>query len=70
VTVAIDGGPGIGLAVRVTNPWPVSASVAIPGTGTGLVGLAERATLAGGRLTHGRTDTGDFALTAWLPWPA
>jgi signal transduction histidine kinase len=46
------------------------AAVTVAITGTGLVGLAERATLAGGRLTHGRTDTGDFALTAWLPWPA
>jgi signal transduction histidine kinase len=69
VTVAISGGPGTGLTVDVRNPWPVNRFAAIPGTGTGLVGLAERATLAGGRLSHGRTDTGDFALTAWLPWP-
>ncbi|MEV6488459.1 histidine kinase [Actinoplanes sp. NPDC051633] len=70
VTVAIGGAPGAGLAVAVSNPWPVSPPAAIPGTGTGLIGLAERTTLAGGRLTHGRTESGDFALTAWLPWPA
>ena len=42
----------------------------IPGTGSGLIGLAERASLAGGRLEHGRTPDGDFRLRAWLPWPA
>ena len=41
----------------------------IPGTGTGIVGLAERASLAGGRLEHGRTEAGDYRLWAWLPWP-
>ncbi|HEY7272711.1 MAG TPA: histidine kinase [Actinoplanes sp.] len=68
VAVAITGTAGDGLAVEVRNRWPVGAgAVAIPGTGTGLVGLAERATLAGGRLTSGRTDA-DFVLSAWLPW--
>jgi signal transduction histidine kinase len=70
VTVAIGGAPSAGLTVAVSNPWPVSPPAAIPGTGTGLIGLAERTTLAGGRLTHGRTESGDFTLTAWLPWPA
>ncbi|MFG1603349.1 sensor histidine kinase [Actinoplanes sp. NPDC049265] len=70
VTVAIRGGPGEGLTVSVRNPWPAGGTpAAIPGAGTGLVGLAERATLAGGRLTHGREPTGEFVLTAWLPWP-
>jgi signal transduction histidine kinase len=72
VTVAVGGAPGSGLTIDVRNPWPVAggaAAAAIPGTGTGLVGLAERATLAGGRLTHGRTSGNEFALTAWLPWP-
>jgi signal transduction histidine kinase len=69
VTVRIAGAPSAGLTVEVRNPWPVSGPTAIPGTGIGLVGLAERTTLAGGRLTHGRTESGDFALTAWLPWP-
>ena len=71
VTVSLTGAAGTGLSIEVRNPWPLSgAPGAIPGTGTGLIGLAERATLAGGRLTHGRTADGDFALTAWLPWPA
>jgi signal transduction histidine kinase len=70
VTVSIGGRPGSGLTVYVRNPVRAGGSgVAIPGTGIGLVGLAERATLAGGRLTHGRTADNDFVLTAWLPWP-
>ncbi|WP_433824978.1 sensor histidine kinase [Actinoplanes sp. CA-015351] len=40
---------------------------AVPGTGMGLIGLAERATLAGGRLAHGRHGN-EFVLSAWLPW--
>ncbi|MGX1613994.1 sensor histidine kinase [Micromonospora chalcea] len=71
VTVRLAGGPGDGLVVEISNPWPVgSPATAIPGTGTGLVGIAERVTLAGGRLEHGRDTDGTFRLTAWLPWAA
>jgi signal transduction histidine kinase len=45
-------------------------TAAIPGAGIGIIGLAERASLAGGRLEHGPTPDGDFRLQAWLPWPA
>jgi signal transduction histidine kinase len=70
VRVAVAGAPGQGLTIDVRNPWPAgSRPTTIPGTGTGLVGLAERAALAGGRLAHGRTLDNHFALTAWLPWP-
>lgn len=71
VQVAVAGAAGTGLTIAVRNPWPVNTlrAPAIPGTGTGLIGLTERAALAGGELTHGRTRDGDFALTAWLPWP-
>lgn len=71
VVVGLAGAPGDGLTVEIRNPWPVGAPAsAIPGTGTGLVGVAERVSLAGGRLTHGRDPDGDFRLAAWLPWPA
>ncbi|MER5703653.1 histidine kinase [Micromonospora sp. NPDC002296] len=72
VTVQLSGAPGEGLTVDVRNRWPVGSgsSSAIPGAGTGLVGVAERVSLAGGRLEHGRDGSGDFRLTAWLPWPA
>ena len=71
VHVVVLGAAGAGLSVSVRNRWPLAGGAApLPGTGTGLVGLAERAALAGGTLTHGRTPEGDFTLTAWLPWPA
>jgi signal transduction histidine kinase len=71
VRVRVAGAPGTGLTIDIRNPASVGARPAatIPGTGTGLVGLAERATLAGGRLTSGRGAGGEFTLTAWLPWP-
>jgi signal transduction histidine kinase len=71
VDVMLSGAPGDGLTIEVRNRLPVGAAVAadIPGTGTGIVGLAERASLAGGRLEHGRTEAGDYRLWAWLPWP-
>ncbi|MFY1697996.1 MULTISPECIES: sensor histidine kinase [unclassified Solwaraspora] len=68
--VTMTGRPGDGLTIEVVNRKPLApAATAIPGTGTGLVGLAERAALAGGRLVHGPTETGDFRLAVWLPWP-
>jgi signal transduction histidine kinase len=71
VDLRIDGGPGQGLTIEVRNPVAVLAAGAaeIPGSGTGLVGLAERAALSGGRLEHGLDERGNFRLRAWLPWP-
>jgi signal transduction histidine kinase len=70
VDVTVDGAAGTGLTVEVRNRLPVGVPAArIPGTGTGLIGLSERTTLAGGRLEHGCTPGGDFQLRAWLPWP-
>jgi len=71
VELCLDGAPGQGLAIEVRNPSPVFATgqSKIPGTGTGLLGLAERATLSGGRLEHGLDERGHFRLRAWLPWP-
>ncbi len=72
VSVTVRGTVGDGLSVEVRNPWLVGAAstAGIPGGGTGIIGLAERASLAGGRLEHGSTPEGDFRLFAWLPWPA
>ena len=71
VDLRVEGAPGEGLAIQVRNPAPVLAAgvTEIPGSGTGLVGLAERATLSGGRLEYGLDEHGDFRLRAWLPWP-
>ncbi|MFI7007600.1 histidine kinase [Streptomyces sp. NPDC050145] len=69
VTVTVDGAPGDGLTVAVTNPPPPGPVPHVPGSGQGLIGLTERATLAGGRLDHGPGPDGGFAVRAWLPWP-
>lgn len=70
VTVVIDGGPGDGLRIEVINPAPASpAAVPVPGSGLGLVGLAERVELAGGRLVHGKVAD-RFRLQVRLPWLA
>ncbi|MFJ9624495.1 sensor histidine kinase [Streptomyces sp. NPDC101181] len=69
VTVLVAGGPGQGLTVEVENPAPVEPFERVPGSGQGLIGLTERATLAGGELEHGPTRDGGFAVRARLPWP-
>jgi signal transduction histidine kinase len=70
VDLLVEGGPGSGLTIELRNRLPVgvTARTAIPGAGTGIVGLTERATLAGGRLEHGPTGDGDFRLRVWFPW--
>ncbi len=68
VTVSVAGGPGEDLTVTVHNPAPEADVPPVPGAGQGLIGLTERATLAGGRLEHGRTPEGGFEVRARLPW--
>ncbi|MEU2156381.1 histidine kinase [Streptomyces sp. NPDC019396] len=71
VVLTVGGGPGRGLTVEVRNPAPAEGPASdVPGSGQGLIGLTERATLAGGRLEHGRTDDGGFLVRSWLPWPS
>lgn len=71
VSVRLTGGPGEGLTAEVCNLLPVgSRSMTRPESGLGLIGLAERTALAGGRLTHQVTSDHEFVLTAWIPWPA
>ncbi|MDX3118204.1 MULTISPECIES: sensor histidine kinase [Streptomyces] len=66
--VTVTGGPGEGLVVTVRNPAPEGEAPPVPGSGQGLIGLTERATLAGGRLEHGPSRDGGFEVRAWLPW--
>ncbi|MER6067970.1 histidine kinase [Streptomyces sp. NPDC001817] len=68
VTLSLAGTPGEGLTVTVTNPPPTTEPTPVPGSGQGLIGLTERATLTGGRLEHGATPDGGFEVRAWLPW--
>jgi signal transduction histidine kinase len=79
VTVALSGSPDDGLQIRVRNPartpaappdpteTPPPAPPGPPGSGLGLIGLGERAKLAGGRLESIRSG-GAFELRSWLPW--
>ncbi|CAL9628128.1 hypothetical protein SUDANB176_06010 [Streptomyces sp. enrichment culture] len=67
-TVSVTGGPGEGLAVTVRNTPPEGHVPPVPGAGQGLIGLTERATLAGGALDHGPTPDGGFEVRARLPW--
>jgi signal transduction histidine kinase len=71
VAVTVRATPGDGVTVEIRNPCPMGtgSGTAIPGAGIGLIGLTERAALAGGRLEHGPTPAGEFRLWAWLPWP-
>ncbi|WP_250446970.1 sensor histidine kinase [Actinotalea sp. C106] len=68
VTLRLAGAPGHDLHLEARNPVPEVVPAAAPGAGMGLTGLEERATLAGGTLTHGVDAAGRFAVTATLPW--
>jgi len=68
--VQMTGSPTDGVSIRISNASRsrhIFNASSTPGAGLGLVGLAERAKLSGGRLTTGR-DEGSFELTGWLPW--
>ena len=74
VAVRVVGRPGADLTVEVRNRAGAAVAVgagpgASSGAGLGLVGLAERASLAGGRIESGPTADGGFALRVDLPWP-
>ncbi|MFZ1992859.1 MAG: histidine kinase [Solirubrobacteraceae bacterium] len=83
VTIVIDGDRTAGMRVDVVNRPRVGRSVAPGaeargtddadddghvGSGVGLVGLAERVTLIGGRLTSEVLPGGGFRLMATIPW--
>ncbi|HKE69569.1 MAG TPA: histidine kinase [Nocardioidaceae bacterium] len=73
VHVQLSGRAGTGLTVEVRNPLrvgvPDGREAAVPGSGLGLIGLAERAEISGGHLEHGRTASREFFVRAELPWP-
>jgi signal transduction histidine kinase len=68
VTLTVEAGDG-GLEVEVRSlaAVAVAAETSLPGAGTGLVGLTERVSLAGGRLEAGVDPAGAFVLRARLP---
>jgi signal transduction histidine kinase len=68
--VRITGAATRGLRVSVRNRLPIHAHAGstLLGSGTGLLGLQERVTLAGGTLVHGPDGSGDFVVDAELRW--
>lgn len=66
LSVRIAGSPDDGVEMVLSNPLGFGPS-ATPGAGLGLIGLAERVELRGGRLTSGRRG-GRFEVRAWIPW--
>ena len=56
------------LRVAVRTPMTATAQASAPGSRRGLVGLAERVELAGGRFGAG-PEGAEFVLRASVPWP-
>ncbi|MFD8073575.1 sensor histidine kinase [Streptomyces sp. NPDC059718] len=65
--LSLTGGAREGLTVTARNPVPQERTARPEGAGQGLVGMNERAVLAGGSMRRTVTAT-DFALEIWLPW--
>ncbi|MBB2922143.1 sensor histidine kinase [Cellulomonas cellasea] len=66
VAVRVRRSPGE-VTVTVTNPAGVPADLDLPGSGSGLVGLAERVRLAGGAFDAGRAPDGGWRVHAVVP---
>lgn len=70
VTLHIRGGEDHGIDLLVENPLPLSVPATAPVPGFGLVGLAERVGLQGGRQSATVSEDKRFLLHVWLPWQA
>jgi signal transduction histidine kinase len=67
VEVAVRASATSGVDVRVVNPLVPGVRPAADGTGSGLLGMRERAALVGGSVQV-RVDQGWHVLEAHLPW--
>jgi signal transduction histidine kinase len=67
VSTVGDGGGSVSILVR--NGRPAGAPMDLPGSGAGLVGLAERVRLLGGTIHSGPTPDGGWELRAAVPIP-
>jgi signal transduction histidine kinase len=66
IAVATDGGD---ISVLIRNDRPATPPMDLPGSGAGLVGLAERVRLVGGTIHSGPTVDGGWELRADIPMP-
>jgi signal transduction histidine kinase len=68
VAVTADGQAVTAEVISRRRPVLAAPGAGAPaGAGAGLIGLAERVTLAGGQLEHGPDAIGDFVLRATIP---
>jgi signal transduction histidine kinase len=66
-TVSVQRAEDGAVTVTIRNEPPAEAPTDLPGSGSGLVGLAERVRLVGGTL-HSGPAGGGWELRAHLPW--
>ncbi|WP_344307379.1 sensor histidine kinase [Brevibacterium samyangense] len=69
IDLYVDGGPDTGIRIRVSNPLSQAGAreEADYGSGTGLAGIAERASILGGSVWTGAHE-GRFLVDVSLPW--
>lgn len=67
LTVEPENTVGRALCIAVTNDLPRGPVRAVPGSGLGLTGIAERTAAVGGTVQTGPTSDGKFAVRARLP---
>ena len=71
MTVSVGRAESGALTVTVDNPASSTPPLDLPGSGTGLIGLAERVRLVGGAFHSGPLGAdqgGGWRLRAVLPW--
>jgi signal transduction histidine kinase len=66
--IMVSGSRDDGVTVELRNALGFGPT-STPGAGLGLVGLAERAQLRGGRL-EGHREGASWVLRGWIPWAA
>jgi signal transduction histidine kinase len=66
IDIVLRGAPATGVTVTVRNPISC-VTATVPGTGSGLAGMTERAAVLGGTFTAATVD-GRWVTEAWLPW--
>jgi signal transduction histidine kinase len=67
--VALIGEAGDTLLIEITNVLPRGYATDLPGARMGLSGIETRVAHAGGTITSGPTEDGNFTVKAVIPWP-